>query len=168
MKYLGHIYMKDIFSLFELATSTGILFFLGFYRSPRCSGLHWLLPGTQNCICSWCLPALCFFRFQTVLQAGVFPVSVFVGCLFLSLILHLSPSYFLFLPPPLPLFSSSPLFLLFSCPFLVLCFESEMPPTGSYFECPALSFDDGCLVFQGQGQSRSAGRDSEGHVGLQL
>lgn len=95
--------------------------------------------GQQNRICSWCLPALCFFRFQSVLQAGVFPVSVFVCCLFLSLILHLPPSYFLFLPPPLPLFSSSPLFLLFSCLFLVLCFESEMPPTGSYFECSALS-----------------------------
>ncbi|KAL6090123.1 hypothetical protein STEG23_000876 [Scotinomys teguina] len=31
----------------------------------------------------------------------------------------------------------------------VLRFESEMPPTGSYFECSALNFNDDCLAFKG-------------------
>lgn len=113
MKYLGHIYMKDIFSLFELATSTGILFFLGFHRSPRCSGLHWLLPGTtepllvsscsvlfqiSKCSSGRCVFCLCFcwllvFVVDITSSPILFPLSS-------------SPSSSLFIFPPLP-----PLFL---------------------------------------------------------
>lgn len=66
----------------------------------------------------------------------------------------LLPLHLFFQPPPLPSPLPLPPFLLLFSLFLLLCFESEMPPPGLYFECsvPSLgSFNDDCMAFKGWG-----------------